>query len=317
MQTINRSALVSILIPLYNSELFITETIQSVLNQTYTHWECIIVDDGSTDNSYNIAKGFESDKIKIYQQVNSGACVARNLAFEKSKGEYIQYLDADDLLSPNKIEAQLKLLSDKPNSISSCTWGRFYNSIEDVKWEQQTINKDYTSPINWLIDSWNGLGMAQTSVWLTLRLLIEKAGPWNEKLMINQDGEFFSRVLMQADSIMYSDNSKVYYRSGISTSISQGKINEVKAASLLASYLLYKKTVTKYLDNLIVRKALANNLLNFIYQNYEFYPHLAFKAENEFKALNVGKMWSVGGKRFKQFASIVGFKNALRLKSVF
>ena len=100
---------VSILIPLYNSENYIEETIQSCLNQTYENIEIIIVDDGSTDKSLQIAKSFESGKLKVYSQPNSGACKARNLAFEKSIGDYIQYLDADDLLSENKIENQRKV----------------------------------------------------------------------------------------------------------------------------------------------------------------------------------------------------------------
>jgi len=104
--------------------------------------------------------------------------------------------------------------------MASGIWGRFYQSDQDVKWEQQTINEDYSSPIKWLVDSWNGGGMAQTSAWLTPRHLIDLAGIWNESLSINQDGEFCSRVLLQASSIQFCKEAKVYYRSGNTTSIS-------------------------------------------------------------------------------------------------
>lgn len=89
---------VSILIPCYNSERFVAETLDSCLAQTYRNIEIIVVDDGSTDNSFAIAKSFESNIIKVYRQDNSGACAARNYAFRKSSGEYIVYLDADDIL---------------------------------------------------------------------------------------------------------------------------------------------------------------------------------------------------------------------------
>jgi glycosyltransferase involved in cell wall biosynthesis len=79
--------LVSILIPCYNSEKYISKTIESCLSQTYKNIEVIIVDDGSTDNSYQIAKSYESDRIKVYKQKNSGACRARNYAFELSRNE--------------------------------------------------------------------------------------------------------------------------------------------------------------------------------------------------------------------------------------
>lgn len=306
---------VSILIPLYNSAEYITETIESTLKQTWPNIEIIIVDDGSTDDSYAIAKSYASDKTKVYQQTNSGACTARNLAFNLSTGDYIQYLDADDLLAPAKIEQQILLLSQhKPNTVASGIWGRFYNDLSDVRWEQQSINKNYPTPINWLMDSWNGLGMAQTSVWLIPRHLIEQAGPWNTSLKLNQDGEFFSRVIMQASSIVFCGEAKVYYRSGNTDSVSQSNKSEAKAASLLRSYRLYQENVKAHCNNINVRKALGNNYLNFMYQYHACFPELSATAASYFKALNVGKMWPVGGKYFKQLVNVIGLKNALLLK---
>ena len=310
--------LVSILIPLYNSEKHISETIKSALNQTYKNIEVIIVDDGSTDNSYTIAKRFNSNMVKVYQQKNRGACAARNLAFKNSTGDYIQYLDADDVLSPDKIEKQIKIFDRFKNDIIiSGKWGRFYNSLENVSFESQAINKSYCNTIEWLIDSWTGKGMAQTSIWLSPRKLIEKAGIWNESLTINQDGEFFSRVLLQASEINYCQDAKVYYRSGETSSISQKKKTRQNAESLLLSYKLYKENVKHYQDNAFVRKALANNFLNFIYQNHKEFPSLTKQAEHEFYKLNVGKMWPVGGKRFRKLANLIGYKRALILKKIF
>src|SRR5690554_1034075 len=161
----NQADIVSILMPLYNAEKWLSETIESVLAQVYTNWELIIVDDGSMDNSYELAKSFakRDNRIKVYKQKNKGACAARNKAFELSKGEYIQYLDADDLLSKNKIELQLKALekANDENSIANCSWQKFKNKIGDIKNQKQIIDKSYTDPVDWLTDSWLGGGHGQ------------------------------------------------------------------------------------------------------------------------------------------------------------
>jgi glycosyltransferase involved in cell wall biosynthesis len=306
--------LVSILIPLYNSEKYITETIQSCLNQTYKNIEVIIVDDGSTDNSYQVAKSYESDILKVYKQENAGACRARNYAFELSSGDYIQYLDADDLLSPNKIEKQIELFEQYgDNIITSCQWGRFAGNKNTVKWEKQPIYCDYENPVQWLIDSWMGKGMGQTSIWLTPRHIIQQAGSWNENLLINQDGEFFCRVLLQAESIKFCENCGIYYRSELENSITQSNIKSYsKAESLLASYLSYER-IRSIRNDEAVKKALGNNYLNFIYQYYSLFPDLSKKAEEYFYNLGFDKMWMVGGANFKRIANMIGFKNTLKL----
>ena len=97
---------ISVLMPLYNAALYVESAIQSVVNQTYTDWELIIVDDGSTDDSLAVVKRYESDKIRVYTQPNSGACMARNKALSLVKGAYVKFLDADDLLAPDCLEKQ-------------------------------------------------------------------------------------------------------------------------------------------------------------------------------------------------------------------
>lgn len=104
---------VSIITPLYNSEEFISETIDSVLSQSYNNWEMIIVDDCSTDNGVNIVKEYqrENEKIKLIQlDKNSGAAVARNKAIRKSKGRYIAFLDSDDCWNPEKLKKQISFI---------------------------------------------------------------------------------------------------------------------------------------------------------------------------------------------------------------
>ena len=94
---------VSVIMPVFNCERYISEAINSVLEQTYKNVELIIVDDGSSDRSLEIAKKYESEKVKVFTQPHGGAPRARNFAFEKSTGDYIQYLDADDILAPDQL----------------------------------------------------------------------------------------------------------------------------------------------------------------------------------------------------------------------
>jgi glycosyltransferase involved in cell wall biosynthesis len=309
---------VSILIPLYNSEKYIAETITSCLNQKYKDIEVIVVDDGSTDNSLQEAKKFESNQVKIFSKENKGACAARNFAFTQSTGDYIQYLDADDVLDPEKISSQMNLVSEFGNIVVySGKWGKFVQYLNEVIWEEQKINRDYNNPVNWLIDSWNGEGMGQTSIWLIPRNIILKAGQWNESLKINQDGEFFSRVLLSSKAIKYIDKSKVFYRFGNNSSISQkDNHSKLKAASLLKSYILYHKNCSQYLHSKNLKEALGQNYLNFIYRFYPLYPSLIKTAEENFYKLGYNKMWSVGGVVFKKLSILIGFKNALKLKTL-
>src|SRR5690606_8681821 len=106
-------ALVSIITPMFNSEAYISETINSVLNQTYTNWELILIDDGSTDRTVNIIKNFmeRDERIKFYElELNSGPAFARNIGINKAKGKYLTFLDADDIWFSNFIESSIEAI---------------------------------------------------------------------------------------------------------------------------------------------------------------------------------------------------------------
>ncbi len=307
---------VSVLIPAYNCQEYIKETIKSVLNQTYENIEVIIVDDGSSDDTCQIAKQYEKIGVKVFSQINQGAAAARNKAFEHATGDYIQYLDADDLLHPQKIKFQIDQLAKTSNkTVASGYWGRFSDTINDVCWEQQEINKDYENPINWLIDSWNGKGMGALHSWLIPSQIIKETGSWNTDISLNDDGEFFCRVLLKAKTIRFVKESKAYYRSYMKNSLSQTKSIEAIHSELL-TYQLYAKHCSNINSSLSLRKALANNFLNFIYLYHSKFPELAKLAEQEFKDLNVGKMWPIGGKQFIRLSKALGFKQVLIIKKI-
>lgn len=114
-----KKPLVSIVVPVYNAESFLEDTINCVLNQTYENWELLLINDCSKDNSKKVAKPFLSDKIKwIDMKKNSGAALARNKGIEIAKGKYLCYLDADDLWVKEKLEKQVKFMQEKDCSFS-------------------------------------------------------------------------------------------------------------------------------------------------------------------------------------------------------
>lgn len=100
--------LVSIIIPVYNSASYVEEAVNSALNQTYQHIEVIVVDDGSSDQSVSLMKRIEDSRLRVFSQINQGACVARNRGIAEAQGEFIKFLDSDDVLYPDAVATQLK-----------------------------------------------------------------------------------------------------------------------------------------------------------------------------------------------------------------
>ena len=106
--------MISIVIPLYNKEKSIATTLESVLAQSYTNYEVIVVDDGSTDNSANVVRELVNDKIRLISKPNGGVCSARNRGIQEAKSQYVAFLDADDLWEKDYLEEQVKMIADFP-----------------------------------------------------------------------------------------------------------------------------------------------------------------------------------------------------------
>ncbi len=226
--------LVSILIPAYNAADWMTETIHSALNQTWTNTEIIIVDDGSSDQTLAVARRFEGDRVKVITQANQGAAVARNTALQLAQGEFIQFLDADDLLAPNKIECQVKLLLEAPeNCVASGAWARFYRHPEEATFTPEPLWQDRL-PINWLICAWSGNWMMHPAAWLVPKAIADMAGPWDPTLSLNDDGEYFCRVVLASQGIKFCAEAKSYYRSGLLGSLSDQKSKAAYASAYRA-----------------------------------------------------------------------------------
>jgi glycosyltransferase involved in cell wall biosynthesis len=205
--------LVSILIPAFNAQEWIADTLQSAIAQTWGSKEIIVVDDGSTDQTLAIARRFESEHVHVVTQLNQGGSAARNKAFSLSRGDYIQWLDHDDLLAPDKIEKQMEVIKNcgSKRILFSSSWGSFMfrpnraDFVPTALWEN-------LSPAEFLLRKMEQNLFMQTGVWLVSRELSEAAGPWDSTMLTDDDGEYFCRVLLASDGIRFVPQAKAYWR---------------------------------------------------------------------------------------------------------
>jgi glycosyltransferase involved in cell wall biosynthesis len=205
--------MVSILIPAFNAQDWIGDTLRSVIGQTWPCKEIIVVDDGSTDRTVEIARQFESPILRVLEKENAGAAAARNKAFSLSTGDYIQWLDADDLLAPDKVERQMELARECKNKkiLLSSAWGQFMHRYYRAKFIPTDLWCDL-SPVEWLLRKMGQNLYMQTASWLVSRELTEAAGPWNTRLLSDDDGEYFCRVLMAGEAVRFVPEARTYYR---------------------------------------------------------------------------------------------------------
>ncbi len=306
--------LVSICMPAYNAGAFIAEAVQSVIDQTYNNWELIIVNDGSTDDTQSIITRFEKDeRIKSLVTTNGGAARARNIAFSHSNGDYIIFFDADDLLSPNFLQTQLTKALASPDLLVLADWGRFYNNepitaiVEQVFYDELRFDE-------WICDYWyNCNPMTNPGRAFIPKTLIEKGGIWNERLSLNDDLEFFTRIMLHTEKIVFNHEGILSYRSGI-LGISSLKGKTAFESSFTAIELSVKMALAQYSDREIIRQSCANIWQNLIYEIYPEYPDLVKKAELSLAGLPVPTLPYPSGGITKVLARFFNWKTVKLIK---
>lgn len=277
-----KEPLVSILIPAYNSEKWITDCIQSALAQTWRRKEIIVVDDGSTDGTLEIASRFTSEEFTVIFTENRGAAAARNQAFQLSKGDYIQWLDADDLLAPNKIESQLATLQgvDDPRILLSGPWGYFNYRTRCAKFDPNSLWNDL-SPVEFLLRKMGENLHMQTATWLTSRELAVAAGPWDTRLQSDDDGEYFCRVLLASKGTRFVPEAKVFYRRTPSLHrVSWIGDSDEKKYSLAFSMKLHVQYLRSLEDSNRVREACCRYLQSWLQYFWPEHPEIVAELQS-------------------------------------
>ena len=305
--------LVSVLIPAYNASRFIKATLDSVLAQTWPNIEVVVVDDGSDDDTPIIVLGCNDDRVRLIRQGRVGPSAAQNEALRQSRGEFILRLDADDLISPRKIESQMEALRREPRGIAVGQWARFVNDPTEAVFPQQSATADVT-PIEWLTDACaDGLPMLQPALWLASRELVEQAGPWNERLTLNNDFEFGVRLLLAGDIVVDCPGALLYYRSGNPRSLASQKSAEAWRSSLLSIELGTSSMLARY-PSAAVRRACANVFQQLAFSTYLDAPEVCAEAERHVDRLGGASVLMEGGLLFRVMRQPIGWRRASRVK---
>lgn len=200
--------LVSVIIPCFNAEQWLREAIDSVFKQTYSLIELIVIDDGSTDNSLDIIKSY-SEKIIWETGPNRGGNHARNRGLALSKGVYIQYLDADDYLKPEKIQRQVEYLETTGDDVVYGDWQHQYHYPDGkVILDEVKISGNQSDILASLLSGW----WVSPACLLFRRSSVEAAGVWDETLMAGQDKDFFLSVVASGAAVSYQPGCYSVYR---------------------------------------------------------------------------------------------------------
>jgi glycosyltransferase involved in cell wall biosynthesis len=267
--------LVSILIPAYNAQEFIADTIRSAIAQTWQRKEIVVLDDGSRDGTAEAARRFASKDVLFVSQENQGAAAARSHAFQLSQGEYIQYLDADDLLAPDKIERQLQAVDegDCDRKLLSASWAHFRYRPDRARFVPSSLWQDLR-PVEWLVRKMGENEYMQPATWLTRRELAEAAGSWDTRLHFDDDGEYFCRVLLASEGTRFIPEARVYYRMMPSSCVSHIGASDRKKEALVISMKLHIRYLRSLEESERVRKACLDYLQRFYIHVYPERPDL-------------------------------------------
>lgn len=248
----NQVPLVSIIVPVYNAEKYLNRCIDSILSQTMTDFELLLIDDGSKDNSGRICDEYseKNARVRVFHKPNGGVSSARNLGLDNAKGKWITFVDADDRCSCNYLEHLLSKVDDDTDLIIS------YAVICDSTGEKAEVYPEYrvnaTNFERLFVDSdmhWH------TSPWAKLyraSIIYENSLRFNEMMHIGEDADFLFSFMLITDKIYVSSDTDYYYTCDVSGSLTK-RINTID--SEIASY----RTILCLVNRIIQQKDIKDN----------------------------------------------------------
>jgi len=306
--------LVSIIIPCHNAAPWLAETLESALGQTWPEKEIILIEDGSTDGSREIARSFETRGVRVLLQPNHGASAARNAGLAAAHGDYVQFLDADDLLAPDKIAVQMqRLTTTPPRYIASGAWTRFERDPGAAVFAPEPNWCDL-SGLEFLLLHYEAGWMMLPASWLCPRAILDEAGPWDERLTLNDDGEYFARVMLAAAGILFCGGARSFYRSGLRGSLSRRKDVAALQSLWLSTELNCSRLLAAAPGDPRARAAVANGWQRLAFEAYPMAPDLAADAELRCHGVGGSPFPMPAGPAFHRLARWTGWRVAKRLR---
>lgn len=208
---------VSVVIPCYNAETWILETLNSVIGQPGVDLDIVLVDDGSTDRSVAVAQAMGAPMLRIIRQANDGASRARNVGTAAARGEFIQYLDADDVLEPGTLAARVNALRAAEADVAYCNWLRWERQAGGSFAVGQIVTRTLGSrpDVDLLTDAWWPPGAL-----MYRRAVVDRVLPWREDLPVIQDARFQLDAALSGAHFVHVDAIGLKYRVHTSDSLS-------------------------------------------------------------------------------------------------
>ena len=220
---------ISVIIPLFNKGFIISETLQSVLVQTFTDFEIVIVNDGSTDNGFEVVSKFSDNRINLFQQENKGAAAARNLGIEKATGELIAFLDADDYWFPNHLEEIFKLYTDFPNC--GMYGSRYLIKISKKKTIKTTyspsVSNDFRGILPDFFKASKAYRVGLTSAIAIPKRVLQNNFLFNLEISSGQDLELYTKIAIEK-SVAITNSFTVEYNFSLDNQLSKTPISQKK-----------------------------------------------------------------------------------------
>lgn len=275
--------LVSVIIPAYNAESHILQCVNSVLAQTHTNLEIIIVNDGSKDATLELLKTIHDKRVFLVDQENRGCSSAKNSGLKHATGSYVQYLDADDVLSLDKIESQLFKIYNSRQTIAVCKTLFFY---EDIRYpigeiDTELIQMEGTGLefLLRLLGSGGKPGMVQPNAYLIPKSIVDRIGEWNEEISPSpdEDGEYFTRALIAADIVVFTQGINYYRKVPNQKSLSQIHTYQ-RANNLLKTVELKFRHIFNVERSYLTEKLFQLNISQVAYQYGAEYPEIIDEA---------------------------------------
>lgn len=302
---------ISVVIPCFNAERWVGEAIESCLAQTRPPDEIIVVDDGSTDGSAEAITRF-GDRVRYVHQANAGGCRARNVGFALSTGAFIQFLDADDFLSPSKLERQVAVMTETVAAAVYGDWQHQFHEPDGRVWlEEPKISGTPPDILEALIADW----WVPPVALLYRREIVEAVGGWDESLPAAQDRDFFLRVAMATNRIEYAPGCESIYRRYGAVTVATGSLERWALSHLRVSEKAEELLTKAGRLTPAYRRALTRSYFGLARNITEFDAPRACAVERHVRALDPG--FSPPGNPFYAACyRLLGFSGAERAAKV-
>lgn len=208
------------------------------------------------------------------------------------------------MLNPLHLEKQYLALNGHDCYLASCQWAYFYENHRLVNFEKETTHKNYDYPLDWLYDSHiHDSGMLGAWLWLIPKKLLDKAGHWDERLSLNNDFDFSTRLLVASKGVKFAEGARLFYRKGVENSLTL-KTNKSAFQSALLTTELAMKTILNVENSERLRKLFADRFQSWIYQMYPRDKNIISKMRNHIQNLGGSQLKPQGGILFRTLNTI-------------